>query len=72
MTDTIEKTATCFNCQHWTIEPKDLKNGVCRGCPPSVVLVPTAQGLAANSFFPVTSKDTSCGMFKTKKSIINS
>lgn len=66
----------CSNCEHSRINPQDMNSRICRGAPPSIVMVPimTARGqaLQQQAHYPVVgATDEGCGTFKPKLLIDN-
>lgn len=63
----------CDNCK-WGVQAPIDQNNIgakrpiqCFRMPPSVVLVPTQQGAAQMSVFPVVNGDTECGEYEIKQ-----
>lgn len=60
---------TCETCRYWQKSEKELKQGECRINPPSATPIPSQQGVALMSYYPVTAPDNWCGQHKAGDSI---
>jgi hypothetical protein len=68
-------TETCKNCRFWTENPVDPKTwvpgqpkfGICRGGPPTNILVSAQGGIQLMATHPTLPEDwQACGMFQEK------
>lgn len=70
MTDTsIERVdlPTCGRCAFYLLDPRNLKQGLCRRFPPQYSAVATPRGIVEMVAFPAVHVDMpGCGEFKAK------